>query len=339
MVFLIFALLVGTLIIVFATLIWLGSCLVGRHWGKQLALLSLPCFAAIYPAMVFVIVPFVLAQMLSNAGTRQEDLRLDINPRDFGCDFEEVTFSGQDGGQVSGWWMQGVPNSMTFIITHGLFRDRKEVTERGCRLNKIGSSVLVYDLRSHGKSEKAPITVGYKERFDVLGAVCFAHQQMSSELVIMGVSMGAVATLMAAPEMNPPPSAIISDSSFASLWDTVQQHSSVFLGGIGFPFNHVFVWNLTRLGKFSSDALDLPRVFSNSKDWPPTLLLHGERDERISIESAETLLEALPTEKKQLTVFRDVGHGGAWESDPDRYLSIIEDFLDQHDVGLRRRTH
>ncbi len=332
MFFLIVGLLVGTPILVLAVITWIGSRLLGRFWGRKVTNVSLFSFAGIYPAAAFLIVPFVFAQMLSSAGTRPQDLRLTLHPGDFGCTFEEVTFTGQDGIQVSGWWMQGEPERTAFIIAHGLFRDRKEVTEWGCRLQKRGSSVLVYDLRGHGKSQEAPTTMGYRERFDVLGAARFVHQRHSSGLVIMGVSMGAAATLMAVPEMDPAPSAIIADSSFVSLRDTVREHSALFLGVPGFPFNHVFVWNLTRLGNFSADEFDLPLIFSRAGTWPPTLLVYGEQDERMSAQTAQTLLGALPTEHKRLIVFDEAGHGDAWESDPDRYLSTIEGFLDEHKV-------
>ena len=332
MFFLIVGLLEGTLILILAVVVWMSSRLLGRNWGRKVTKASLFSFVGIYPVAAFLIVPFVVAQMLSSAGTRPQDLRLNIDPGHFGCTFEEVTFTGQDGIKVSGWWMEGEPERTAFIIAHGLFRDRKEVTERGCRLQKRGFSVLVYDLRGHGRSEEATTTMGYRERFDVLGAARFAHQRHSSGLVIMGVSMGAAATLMAVPEMDPVPAAIIADSSFASLRDTVREHSALFLGVPRFPFNYVFVWNLARLGNFSADELDLPLIFSRAGNWPPTLLVYGGQDDRMSSQTVQTLLGALPTEHKRLIVFDEAGHGDAWESDPDRYLSTIEGFLDEHKV-------
>ena len=141
--------------------------------------------------------------------------------------------------------------------------------------------------------------------------------------------MGAAASLMAVPEMDDAPRAIIADSSFTSLRDTVREHTRLFVGVPGFPFADVFVWNLTRLGGFPADAFDLPRIFTESGSWPPTLLIYGSEDERMSAQTARSLFEALPTPRKKLVFFAKAHHGDAWEADPDRYLSTITSFLQE----------
>ena len=329
MFFLMTGALVGVLIVLPAGLTWFTSRLLGRRWGRPIVRFSLYSFLVAYPAVTFLLIPFLFAQLISGAGTRPQDVRLALDPEEFGCRFEEVVFKSRDGIDLAAWWMEGDPQKTALVIAHGLFRDRKEVTERGCQLRQLGHSVLVYDLRRHGKSGRAPITMGYQERFDVLGAVEFVLQRQSSPLTLMGVSMGAAASLMAAPEMNDAPRAIIADSSFTSLRDTVREHSRLFVGVPGFPFADVFVWNLTRLGAFSADAFDLPRVFRESENWPPTLLIYGSEDERMPAETARSLFEALPTPHKKLVFFEQANHGNAWEADPDRYLSTITSFLQE----------
>ena len=290
---------------------------------------SLYSFLVAYPAVSLLLIPFLFAQLISGAGTRPQDIRLTLDPKEFGCHFEEVVFESRDGIDLAGWWMDGDPQKTAFVIAHGLFWDRKEVTERGCRLRQLGHSVLVYDLRRHGKSGRGPTTMGYQERFDVLGAAEFVQQRQSSALVVMGVSMGAAASLMAVSEMAKAPRAVIADSSFASLRGTVRKHTRLFVGLPGFPFADVFVWNLTRLGGFSADAFDLLRVFTESGDWPPTLLIYGSEDARMPAETARSLLEALPTPHKQLVFFEQANHGDAWEADPGRNLSTITSFLQE----------
>ena len=329
MFFLMTGALVGALIVIPAGLTWLISRLVGRRWGRPIVRFSLYSFLVAYPAVTFLLIPFLFAQLISGAGTRPQDVRLKLDPGEFGCRFEEEVFSSRDGIDLAAWWMEGDPQKTAFVIAHGLFRDRKEVTERGCQLHQLGHSVLVYDLRRHGKSGRAPITMGYQERFDVLGAVEFVRRRQSSPLALMGVSMGAAASLMAVPEMSDAPRAIIADSSFTSLRDTVREHTRLFVGVPGFPFADIFVWNLTRVGGFSADAFDLPSVFTESGNWPPTLLIYGSEDERMPAETARSLFEALPTPRKKLVFFAKAHHGDAWEADPDRYLSTITSFLQE----------
>ena len=330
MFFLMTGVLVGILIALPAGLTWVIARLLGRRWGRRVVRLSLYSFLLAYPAVTFFLIPVLFTQMISGAGTRPQDVRLTLDPEEFGCRFEEVFFKSADGIDLAGWWMEGDPQQTAFLIAHGLFRDRKEVTERGCQLRRLGHSVLVYDLRGHGKSGRGPITMGYQERFDVLGAARFVQQRQPSSLVLMGVSMGAAASLMAVSEMSDAPTAIIADSSFASLRTTVREHTRLYVGLPGFPFADAFVWNLTRLGGFSADAFDLLSVVRESRTWPPTLLIYGSEDERMPARTARSLFEVLPGPHKKLVFFGQADHGDAWEVDPDRYLSTITNFLRAH---------
>ena len=329
MFFLMTGVLAGVLIVLPAGLTWIASRLLKRRWGRRIVRFSLYSFLGVWPTVTFLLIPLLFARLLSSAGTRPQDIRLTMDPEEFGCRFEEVAFKSGDGIDLAGWWMPGDPEKTALVIAHGLFRDRKEVTERGCQLRQLGHSVLVYDLRGHGKSGPGPITMGYQERFDVLGAAQFAWQRQSSALAVMGISMGAAAGLMAVSEMTKAPRAIIADSSFTSLRDTVRQHTRLFVGLPGFPFADVFVWNLTRLGGFSADAFDLPRVVGESGNWPPTLLIYGSEDERMPAHTARSLFEALPTTHKKLVFFEQANHGDAWDANPDRYLSTITNFLQE----------
>ena len=329
MFFLITGVLAGVLIVLAAGLTWIVSRLLKKRRGKRIVRFSLYSFLGVWPTVTFLLIPFLFARLISSAGTRPQDVRLIPDPEEFGCRFEEVAFKSGDGIDLAGWWMEGDPDKTALVIAHGLFRDRKEVAERGCQFRQLGHSVLVYDLRGHGKSSPGPTTMGYQERFDVLGAAQFVRQRQSSALAVMGVSMGAAASLMAVSEMTEVAGAIIADSSFASLQETVRHHARLFLGMPGFPFADVFVWNLTRLGGFSAEAFDLPHVFQESEDWPPTLLIYGSEDERMPAETARSLFQALPTPHKKLVFFEQASHGDAWEADPERYLSTITNFLQE----------
>jgi alpha-beta hydrolase superfamily lysophospholipase len=109
-------------------------------------------------------------------------------------------------------------------MTHGLFRSRYELVERGVDLWKRGYGVLLYDLRRHGLSRAEFSTIGYMGRHDVEAALAYVRARAPGERVVLyGVSMGAAATLLAAAESDGV-AAVVADSSFLSLTHTVYHH-------------------------------------------------------------------------------------------------------------------
>ena len=277
------------------------------------------------PALVFIGLPILMANQLTGFGTRGFDLDLSETPESYGCAFEEVTFLSRDALDLSGWWMPGREDRPVFVITHGLFRDRKEVSERGCRLNQEGFGTLVFDLRHHGGSEGEKTSLGYMERLDVLGAYDFVRADSSVGVIVMGVSMGATASILALPEVGPDLIGAVADSPFLSLKETVDRHVGM-LGVPAFPFSNFFRWELTRLNGFDGDKLDCRLVFESGSPVP-ILLVYGEADQRMPRETAEAIMEAIPHSNKELSFFPEATHGAAWRTDPDRYLELVLQFV------------
>ena len=279
------------------------------------------------PAIVFIGFPILMAnQLTSGIGTRGFDRALTETPESYGCSFEEVTFPSRDGLDLSGWWMAAREDRPVFVITHGLFRDRKEVSERGCRLNQEGFGTLVFDLRHHGRSGGEKTSLGYMERLDVLGAYDFVRADSSVGVIVMGVSMGATASILALPEVGPDLIGAVADSPFLSLKETIDRHAGLLLGIPAFPFSNFFRWELTRLNAFDGDKLDCRLVFESGSSVP-ILLVYGEADRRMPRETAEAIMEAIPHSHKELSFFPDASHGAAWRTDPDRYLELILRFV------------
>ena len=94
----------------------------------------------------------------------------------------------------------------------------------GCALAKRGFAILAFDMRGMGESAHAPLSEGYFEQRDALGAVDFLrsgplpYPELGRTRVIAGWgdSMGA-ATLVMAAAHEPAIRAIVSDSGFAAI--------------------------------------------------------------------------------------------------------------------------
>jgi hypothetical protein len=108
---------------------------------------------------------------------------------------------------------------------------------------KAGYGSLLYDSRSHGTSGKSIVSLGYYEKNDVLGAIRFIENRchdcdVPPKIVLMGISMGAVATLEARRVQR----LFCSDSrlSVSSLKETTD-HAWLF-SLPRYPFAPLFVW-------------------------------------------------------------------------------------------------
>src|SRR5436190_12897889 len=156
-------------------------------------------------------------------------------PALFGMQFHRITFPSRvDHVQLRGWFIPGVLPSghltaqRTIIMVHG---DRTNRADRGAGLLKLsvafarhGFAVLAFDMRGTGESPPAPLSLGYFEQRDVLGAVDFLrsgpvpYPALSRTRIIggWGVSMGAAALLMAAAQ-EPAIRAVVSDCAYADI--------------------------------------------------------------------------------------------------------------------------
>jgi fermentation-respiration switch protein FrsA (DUF1100 family) len=154
-------------------------------------------------------------------------------PAKFGLDYRDVTFSSRyDHVQLRGWFIPGVlpdgrlTTDRTIIMVHGLHSNRADpvVIGVGAALAKHGFAVLALDLRGHGESAPAPLSFGYYEQWDVLGAVDFLHSgqlpypELGHPRIIggWGDSMGG-ATMLLASAHEPAIRSIVTDSAFAAL--------------------------------------------------------------------------------------------------------------------------
>ena len=121
-------------------------------------------------------------------------------PAVLGLNYRDVSFlSRQDHLLLRGWFMPGVlPNGQltterTIIMVHGMHSNR-EALEGGllnlsAALVHKGFAILVFDFRGHGQSAPAPLSMGFFEQRDVLGAVDFL-QSGPSTLSRPGSSQG-----------------------------------------------------------------------------------------------------------------------------------------------------
>ena len=290
--------------------------------------------AVVVLALVLIVsigLPWLLSFAITKAGTRPGERERTDTPAAHGANFEPVSFTSTDGNTLSGWYLPASGErrrGVTFVLTHGLFRSRYEMLERGLALWREGYGVLLYDLRRHGASPAEFSTIGYRERHDVTAAFQFVRaRQPEDRVVLMGVSMGAAATLLAASEIKDEKLlGVVAESSFLSFSDTARHHVRL-IGLPTFPFATLLIkftaWRLN----FAAEDYDLLRA--TAKISRPVLFIGGTKDVRMPNATVlEPLYAAAASAGKRKFIVEGAAHGHAYDASPQNYVKAVKEFVE-----------
>ena len=95
------------------------------------------------------------------------------------------------GHALAGWFAPGRPGGGGVILLHGLRSDRRALASRTAMLARGGSAVLALDLRAHGESGGASVTLGLREAEDAAMALDWLRAAAPGERIGgIGVSLG-----------------------------------------------------------------------------------------------------------------------------------------------------
>jgi uncharacterized protein len=213
-----------------------------------------------------------------------------VTPADIGLNYRDVSFpSRTDHLVLRGWLMPGVlPNGQltterTIIMVHGLHSNR-EALEAGfldlsASLVHHGFAVLVFDMRGHGQSAPAPLSMGYFEQRDILGAVDFLrtgplpYPELGHPRAIggLGISMGG-ATMLLAAAREPAIRGVVTDSAYAAFVPLLEKNSAMpglFIPSVSYAMRLLYGINFDAVRPVSVVASIAPR---------PILFIQGTAD-------------------------------------------------------------
>jgi pimeloyl-ACP methyl ester carboxylesterase len=291
------------------------------RWFRRLIV----AVAAFVFLILFVVLPVGGSFLITNSRFRFRE-RGAADPLAFGLSVTPAEFNSSDGVPLRGWWSAGDPAQPVIIFSHGLSRSRVELLERAAESNRRGYGVLLFDLRNHGESGEAYTTLGIHESRDVCGAGDFAKEKAAGRpQILWGVSLGAASALLGA-KRCPGFAAVISDSSFLSIRETVGRHLRLIFGLPAFPFaNLIVAITELRMG-FDADEGDVEAAVREID--APILFVAGGADRRMPPVLAERMLNAARNSNKQLLVIPAAGHGQAFSTDRETYLNSVYRFVE-----------
>jgi pimeloyl-ACP methyl ester carboxylesterase len=305
-----------------------------RTWLKKAGMLVVAAMAL----FLFGWVPYFLGGIATTRRFPYNDKEnAGLTPASFNLPFEEISFSAADGIPLSGWWVPAREAKGTVVLVHGLNRSRIEMVKKTSFLNQRGWNALLFDLRHHGKSGGEVSSFGHFEKQDVHAAVQWARARATGPVVLWGVSLGAASATLAAAD-DPTIAALVCDSSYRSLRDTVDHHMGLARSWRWWmrvvptwPVESEVLFWIGRKGGFDVDTVDIRAAAARMADRP-TLFVCNSGDRRMPPEIAFDL-KAAAGEHARVLVVPGNSHGGAWRDGTAAYERAVGAILDEAASG------
>lgn len=260
-------------------------------------------------------------------------------PQDYHLTFENISFrNAVDNTKLEGWWIpaqneffQEKYSSDTIVFAHGFGDSRAGMPIASLQLAKKltfeGYNVLMFDFRNSGESNGKMTTIGYYETYDILAAVEFAKSKGSNQIGLLGWSMGASASLLAA-ERSENVKAVIADSPFSDFNTYISEQFTYWtkLPNQMSPFIVKTAETILGLDYDKVSPADAAAQMKNTET--AIMLIHGKKDNAISYKHSLEIKEKNP--HAELWLIQDAGHIRGYKKEKEQYEEKIVEFFHKH---------
>ncbi len=248
-----------------------------------------------------------------------------LPPATLAPECQAVEIPGANGIRLGAWFCLGTRTNEFVLLFHGYGGEKSGTLPEAEVFREWGYNVLLVDFRGSGASSEACTTVGYDEAEDVAAAWRWVRaRQPDARIILYGQSMGAAAVLRAVHSCGVKPDAIIVESVFDRLLNTVR-HRFEAMHVPAFPCAQLLVfWGGRQMG-FNAFAHN-PADYAASIHCP-ILFTHGGADPRAHIEEARRVFAAVPG-PKQFHEFPALGHMAPVQRYPEEWKTTVRNFLD-----------
>lgn len=274
-----------------------------------------------------------ISRLMVHSLTKAKRVKIKDDPARLGLSYEDVSFpAARDGVMLRGWYVMAGKSDRCIIMTHGDGYHRADpsigMLEIAQGLTEHGYNVLMFDLRGHGESGEGRLTGGYYEKRDVQGAVAYVKGRgiLPQHIGLLGFSMGAAASLLAAAEDKELP-AVVTDSCWADLMDLIK--SEIARRPYMPRFLTPIVPGIAKIvyGVDTDEAKPLQAV--NKIAPRPIFFIHGEADRKVPVENARRLYQANNNHSNTLWIVPGAKHVRSFKAQPEEYIDKVTAFFDR----------
>lgn len=281
-------------------------------------------------ASAFTGLPLAVAWFMSEQVLHPKRRVEDHDLSDFALPVEEISFLSRDGTRLVGWLIPA-PNGSApapgLVLSHGWARSRCELLPHANFLHHAGFAVLMFDYRYRGESDGDKITMGVRERGDLLAAIdaLCARPEVDAERVgVFGMSLGGViAVLVGARDQRV--RTIVAECPFATHEAIMTRSLRHYFHLPSFPVAPLARWIIgQRLGEPLEHVE--PLHFVHELSPRPVFIIACERDAVIGHEQTERLFHAA-AEPKRFWLIPGADHARGWQATPAEYERRVLEFL------------
>lgn len=214
----------------------------------------------------------------------------------------------------------------TVVLFHGYNGNKSSLLDKSDEFLKLGYNTFLVDFMGSGNSEGNQTTIGFKEAEEVKTAYDYLKQNTSGDIFLFGTSMGAVAIMKAENDYSLNPKGIIIECPFGTMYQTTAKRFSN-INVPAFPMAHLLLfWGGTQNGFWAFGHE--PVEYAKKIDCP-TLLLYGEKDNRVSRAEIDTIFSNLSGEK-ELKTYPKAGHENYLKKYKEEWISDVSSFLEKN---------
>ncbi|UBF27196.1 alpha/beta hydrolase [Kovacikia minuta CCNUW1] len=245
-------------------------------------------------------------------------------PEQIGLGYETIQIEISNEEKLEAWFVPVASTRGIVLLFPPYGGSKQTLLAPGKILHDLGYELLLVDFRGVGGSSGSDTTLGVREAKDVARAVAYTQQRWSGRpIVLYGASMGAAAVMRAIADEGVSPTAIILESPFDRLLNTVR-HRFDAMRLPSFPAAELIVWWggwQQGINGFAHNPVESAKEIEC-----PTLLIYGEDDKRVTLQEVKSIFDHLPGQK-QFAVFSGIGHGSLAIDNPVKWKQQVQNFL------------